>query len=100
MSCIETIQAYGLRSLGIGERLLPKSDFTLCEQVVLIGSGMIWNVYFAAWRCHRFWFAMALAVGKNGAQTRLSGYRRQASSSCSAAPPSSSIFSPSPTSCS
>ena len=58
MSCIETIQAYGLRSLGIGERLLPKSDFTLCEQVVLIGSGMIWNVYFAA---------MALAVGKNAA---------------------------------
>ena len=48
MSCIQTIQAYGLRSLGIGERLLPKSDFTLCEQVVLIGSGMIWNVYFAA----------------------------------------------------
>ena len=35
MSCIETIQAYGLRSLGIGERLLPKSDFTLCEQVAV-----------------------------------------------------------------
>ena len=40
MSCIETIQAYGLRSLGNGERLLPKSDFTLCEQVVLIGSSL------------------------------------------------------------
>ena len=66
MSCIETIQAYGLRSLGIGERLLPKSDFTLCEQVVLIGSGMIWNVYFAAMALAiGFWFAMALAVGKN-----------------------------------
>jgi len=46
MSCLETIQAYGLRSLGIGERLLPKSDFTLCEHFTLIGSGMIWNVYF------------------------------------------------------
>ena len=68
MSCIETIQAYGLRSLGIGERLLPKSDFTLCEQVVLIGSGMIWNVYFAAMALAiGFWFAMALAVGKNAA---------------------------------
>ena len=68
MSCIETIQAYGLRSLGIGERLLPTSDFTLCEQVVLIGSGMIWNVYFAAMALAiGFWFAMALAVGKNAA---------------------------------
>ena len=68
MSCIETIQAYSLRSLGIGERLLPKSDFTLCEQVVLIGSGMIWNVYFAAMALAiGFWFAMALAVGKNAA---------------------------------
>jgi len=46
MSCIETIQAYALRSLGIGERLLPKSDFTLCEHFTLIGSGMVWNVYF------------------------------------------------------
>ncbi len=68
MSCLQTIQAYGLRSLGIGERLLPKSDFTLCEQVVLIGSGMIWNVYFAAMALAiGFWFAMALAVGKNAA---------------------------------
>ena len=68
MSCVQTIQAYGLRSLGIGERLLPKSDFTFCEQVVLIGSGMIWNVYFAAMALAiGFWFAMALAVGKNAA---------------------------------
>lgn len=66
MSCINTIQAYGLRSLGIGERLLPKTDFTLCEQIVLIGSGMIWNIYFAAIALAAgFWFAMALAVGKN-----------------------------------
>ena len=66
MSCLATIQAYGLRSIGIGERLLPKTDFTLCEQVVLIGSGMIWNVYFAAVALAiGFWFSMALAVGKN-----------------------------------
>ena len=33
-------------SIGIGERLLPRSDFTLCQQFTLIGSGMIWNIYF------------------------------------------------------
>jgi polar amino acid transport system permease protein len=47
MSCDQTILDYGLRSIGIGARLLPKADITLCEQVVLIGSGMIWNVYLA-----------------------------------------------------
>ena len=99
MSCLQTIQAYGLRSLGIGERLLPKSDFTLCEQVVLIGSGMIWNVYFAAMALAiGFWFAMALAVGKNAANP-LSVCRRPASFSCSADRRSSSS-SLSPTSCS
>ena len=46
MSCLQTIADYGLRSLGYGERLLPRADFTLCQQVTLIGSGMIWNVYF------------------------------------------------------
>ncbi|WP_126978752.1 ABC transporter permease [Frigidibacter oleivorans] len=48
MSCWETLADYGLRSLGVGERLLPRSDFTLCQQVVLIGSGLIWNIYFGA----------------------------------------------------
>ena len=46
--CAEDIGNYALRSVGIGERLLPRSDFTLCNQVTLIGSGMIWNLYFAA----------------------------------------------------
>jgi len=46
MTCAEVFSDYALRSLGIGERLLPRSDFTLCQQFVLIGSGMIWNVYF------------------------------------------------------
>ena len=54
MSCWDTIQAYGLRSLGIGERLLPREDFTLCQQFTLIGSGMIWNIYFGI---------LALAIG-------------------------------------
>ena len=46
MSCWATIQDYALRSIGIGERLLPRDDFTLCQQFTLIGSGLIWNIYF------------------------------------------------------
>lgn len=46
MSCSATISAYALRSIGLGERLLPRSDITLCDQVTLIGSGMLWNIYF------------------------------------------------------
>lgn len=46
MSCFETIAAYAFRSIGYGERLLPRTDFTLCQQFTLIGSGMIWNIYF------------------------------------------------------
>ena len=46
MSCLQTLSDYGLRSLGYGARILPKSDITICEQFVLIGSGMIWNIYF------------------------------------------------------
>ncbi|MBJ3761227.1 ABC transporter permease subunit [Maribius pontilimi] len=65
MSCAETIQDYALRSIGIGERLLPRSDFTLCEQFVLIGSGMIWNIYFGVVALSTgFFLAVALAVGK------------------------------------
>ena len=39
MSCWETIADYAFRSIGFGERLLPRSDFTLCQQMTLIGSG-------------------------------------------------------------
>ncbi|MFN3722889.1 MAG: ABC transporter permease [Paracoccaceae bacterium] len=46
MTCWDTIGAYAFRSLGYGERLLPRTDFTLCQQFTLIGSGLIWNVYF------------------------------------------------------
>ncbi len=66
MNCLETIQAYGLRSIGIGERLLPKNDFTLCEQFTLIGSGLIWNIYFGAVALFfGFFLATGLAVAKN-----------------------------------
>lgn len=65
MNCIETISAYALRAVGIGERLLPKSDISICEQTVLIGSGMIWNVYFATLAVILgFVFATALAMAK------------------------------------
>ncbi|WP_415403629.1 ABC transporter permease [Tateyamaria sp. SN3-11] len=68
MSCVQTIQDYALRSVGIGERLLPRSDFTLCEQVVLIGSGMIWNVYFGAMALATgFFLATAIAMAKGAA---------------------------------
>jgi polar amino acid transport system permease protein len=65
MSCWQTIQDYALRSLGYGERLLPRADITLCEQVTLIGSGMIWNVYFGVLALSAgFVFAVALAMAK------------------------------------
>ncbi|PJE30840.1 ABC transporter permease [Pseudooceanicola antarcticus] len=66
MSCIDTIQAYGLRAIGLGERLLPRSDFTLCDQFVLIGSGMIWNLYFGLGALLLgFWAAIGMALARN-----------------------------------
>lgn len=65
MSCWQTIADYGLRSIGYGERLLPRSDFTLCQQFTLIGSGMIWNIYFGVFALGLgFFLATAVALGK------------------------------------
>ena len=65
MSCLQTIQDYGLRAIGIGERLLPRSDFTLCEHFTLIGSGMVWNVYFCVLALLAgFFLATIVALGK------------------------------------
>ena len=65
MSCLETIAAYAFRSIGYGERLLPRTDFTLCQQFTLIGSGMIWNIYFGALALIiGFFIAHAAALGK------------------------------------
>ncbi len=64
-SCLASFQDYGLRAIGYGQRILPKSDITLCDQFALIGSGLIWNVFFGVLAvCLGYWFAMALAVGK------------------------------------
>jgi polar amino acid transport system permease protein len=66
MTCWETIGAYGLRSIGIGERLLPSKDFTICQQFTLIGSGLIWNVYFGALALiFGFFLATGLALAKS-----------------------------------
>ncbi|WP_107844646.1 ABC transporter permease [Litoreibacter ponti] len=68
MSCWETVQMYAFRSLGYGERLLPREDFTICQQVTLIGSGMIWNVYYGLLALlFGFFLANALALGKAAA---------------------------------
>ncbi|MFN3278013.1 MAG: ABC transporter permease [Paracoccus hibiscisoli] len=65
MSCVQTIMDYGLRSIGIGERLLPRADYTLCQQATLIGSGLIWNLYFAVLALSfGFVLATALALAK------------------------------------
>ena len=65
MSCLEIIGDYAFRSLGYGERLLPRSDFTLCHQVTLIGSGLIWNIYFGALALVAgFFLANAVALAK------------------------------------
>ncbi|MEM8653578.1 MAG: amino acid ABC transporter permease [Pseudomonadota bacterium] len=70
MSCVQTIMDYGLRAIGIGERLLPREDFTLCQQVTLIGSGMIWNVYFGVVALALgFFLATAVAMGKASTST-------------------------------
>ena len=68
MSCWQTLTDYGLRSIGIGERLLPRTGFDLCQQFVLIGSGLIWNLYFGIGALFvGFFLANALAVGKASA---------------------------------
>jgi polar amino acid transport system permease protein len=65
MSCWQTIGDYAFRSLGFGERLLPRSDFTLCQQFTLIGSGLIWNLYFGILAlAFGFFLANALAMAK------------------------------------
>ncbi len=73
MSCWQTIQDYAFRSLGFGERRLP-TDYTICEQFTLIGSGMIWNIYFGTVALLAgFFLANAVAL----ARTAESGWIRK-----------------------
>jgi polar amino acid transport system permease protein len=65
MECLDIIADYAFRSIGYGERLLPRSDFTICHHIVLIGSGLLWNIYFAVLALFAgFFFATFLALGK------------------------------------
>ncbi len=71
-TCLESVQGYAFRALGrdFGERLLPRgTDITVCDQVVLIGSGLLWNIYFAVMAVVlAYALAVAAAVGKASAQ--------------------------------
>ena len=65
MTCPEIVAAYAFRSLGFGERLLPRGEITLCHEFTLIGSGLIWNLYFGILAlAFGFFFATALALAK------------------------------------
>ena len=73
MSCLETVQAYAFRSIGYGERLLPREDFTLCQHFTLIGSGMLWNIYFGVLALIAgFFLANGVALAKAAPQRWLS----------------------------
>ncbi len=68
MSCWDIVADYAFRSIGFGERLLPKADITLCHQFVLIGSGMLWNVYFGVLAlASGFFLATTVALAKSAA---------------------------------
>ena len=86
--------AYGLRARGDSANgLLPREmTFTLCQQFTLIGSGMIWNVYFgllALWWPALCW-QPPLARGQGASEPRGCANRRNGSSFSFAARPCSS----------
>lgn len=65
MTCGEIFQAYALRAIGYGENMLPTTDITLCHQFVLIGSGLIWNLYYGIFALgFGFCVAVGLALAK------------------------------------
>lgn len=77
MECWDIFQAYALRSIGFGERLLPRSDFTICHQMVLIGSGLLWNIYFGVFALSAgFFLATGLALGRASSTRWLSAICR------------------------
>lgn len=67
-TCYESFSGLIGRALGrdYGDRLLPRGlDITFCDQVFLIASGIIWNVYFAALALFfGFFLATGLALAK------------------------------------
>ncbi|PTX02434.1 ABC transporter permease [Pararhodobacter aggregans] len=67
-SCAESFRGLILRSMGreFGDRLLPRGlEIDTCDQVFLIASGLVWNVYFATLALFfGFFLATAVALGK------------------------------------
>lgn len=67
-TCADSFQGLILRSMGreFGDRLLPRGlDITLCDQIFLIASGLLWNLYFAVLALSAgFFLATGLALAK------------------------------------
>ena len=67
-TCAESFNGLILRALGrdFGDRLLPRGlEINVCDQVFLIASGLVWNVYFAVLALFfGFFLATAVALGK------------------------------------
>jgi len=74
-TCAESFDGLILRALGreFGDRLLPRGlEITFCDEVFLIASGLIWNVYLAALALFfGFFLATAVALGKASPSTWL-----------------------------
>lgn len=66
-SCAESFAAYGLRAFGRdwGAPLPRGLDITLCDQIALIGSGALWNLYFTVFALAAgFVLAIGLALAR------------------------------------
>lgn len=67
-TCAESFEGLILRAVGreYGDRLLPRGlDITLCDQIFLIASGLLWNLYYAVLALSAgFFLATALALAK------------------------------------
>ena len=75
-TCAESFDAYALRAFGRdwGAPLLPRElDITTCDQIFLIGGGLLWNIYFAGLAILiGFWLAVAVALAKASPKAWLS----------------------------
>lgn len=67
-TCAESFHGLILRALGrnFGDRLLPSGlEINVCDQIFLIASGLVWNVYLATLALFfGFFLATAVALGK------------------------------------
>ncbi len=74
-TCAESFEGLILRSMGrdFGVRLLPRGlEITFCDQVFLIASGLLWNLYFAILALVAgFFLATAVALAKASRQSWL-----------------------------